>query len=50
MSPVSRYASIQRRLAAALDGIDRLSGLDDLVRAGDPAPQGPPDTTAPTRP
>ena len=38
--------TLQSRLADALANIDRIEGLEDLVRAGDPAPPGAPPVDA----
>jgi len=38
--------TLQSRLAATLRDIDRLTGLDDLVRAADPDPEGAPPVDA----
>jgi signal transduction histidine kinase len=38
--------TIQARLAATMRDIDRLTGLDDLVRAADPDPEGAPPVDA----
>lgn len=38
--------NLQRHLADALAGIDRMEGLDDVIRAAEPPPQGAPPTDA----
>jgi signal transduction histidine kinase len=41
---MNQRRDLQRRLADALAAIDTIEGLDDLVRAGEPVPQGAPPT------